>query len=174
MTILLNSVDLQLHFSEFVRTLFLQNTNGRLLLIIAVSIVVKEELQKQSFGGVPLKKGVLKNFAKFTRKKHMRQILFFNKVSGLRPATLPKKRPWHRCFPVNLAKFLRTLFLTEHLQWLLLELANETVNYDTKTKAYVPIWARSVNSVSYLKGQSRCKNRFQEQSFADWLQITGF
>ena len=22
---------------------------------------------------------------------------------------------WHRCFPVNFAKFLRTLFLTEHL-----------------------------------------------------------
>ena len=24
------------------------------------------------------------------------------------PATLLKKRPWHRCFPVNFAKFLRT------------------------------------------------------------------
>ena len=26
------------------------------------------------------------------------------------PATLLKKRLWHRCFPVNFAKFLRTLF----------------------------------------------------------------
>ena len=26
-----------------------------------------------------------------------------------------KRRLWHRCFPVNFAKFLRTLFLTEHL-----------------------------------------------------------
>ena len=25
-----------------------------------------------------------------------------NKVSGLRPAALLKKRLWHRCFPVNL------------------------------------------------------------------------
>ena len=25
-------------------------------------------------------------------------------------------RPWHRCFPVNFAKFLETLFLTEHLR----------------------------------------------------------
>ena len=25
---------------------------------------------------------------------------------------------WHRCFPVNFAKFLRTPFLTEHLRWL--------------------------------------------------------
>ena len=37
------------------------------------------------------------------------------------PATLLKKRLWRRCFPVNLAKFLRTPFFTEHLRWLLLE-----------------------------------------------------
>ena len=28
--------------------------------------------------------------------------------TGLRPATLLKKRLWHRCFPLNFAKFLRT------------------------------------------------------------------
>ena len=38
------------------------------------------------------KKGVLRNFAKFTGT-HLRQILFFNKVAGLKPATLLKKRP---------------------------------------------------------------------------------
>ena len=27
---------------------------------------------------------------------------------------------WHRCFPVNFAKFLRATFFTEHLWWLLL------------------------------------------------------
>ena len=32
------------------------------------------------------------------------------------------KRLWHRCFPMNFAKFLRTPFLTEHLRWLLLTL----------------------------------------------------
>ena len=31
------------------------------------------------------------------------------------PATLLKKRLWHRCFPMNFAKFLRTPFFTEHL-----------------------------------------------------------
>ena len=46
--------------------------------------------------------------------------LFFNKVAGLRPATLLKKRFWRRCFPVNFAKFLATPFLIEHLRWLLL------------------------------------------------------
>ena len=37
-------------------------------------------------------------------------------------ATILKKRLWHRCFPVNFTKFLRTPFLTEHLGWLLLEI----------------------------------------------------
>ena len=50
------------------------------------------------------KKGVLRNFAKFTGK-HLRQSLFFNKVTGLMPATTP---------------FPRTPFLIEHLWWLLL------------------------------------------------------
>ena len=31
-----------------------------------------------------------------------------------RSATLLKKRLWHRCFPVNLARFLRPTFFTEH------------------------------------------------------------
>ena len=37
------------------------------------------------------KKGVLRNFAKFTGK-HLCQSLFINKVAGLRRATLSKKR----------------------------------------------------------------------------------
>ena len=65
------------------------------------------------------KKCVLRNFAKFTGK-HLCQSLFFNKVAGLTPATLLKKRLWHRCFPVNFAKFLETPFIIEHLWWLLL------------------------------------------------------
>ena len=43
----------------------------------------------------------------------------FKKVSCLRIATFLRKRLWHRCFPVNFAKFLRTTFFIEHL-WLLL------------------------------------------------------
>ena len=37
-----------------------------------------------------------------------------------RPATLLKKRLWHRCFPVNFVKFLRTPFLGNTSGWLLL------------------------------------------------------
>ena len=54
------------------------------------------------------KKGVLRNFAKFTGKQ-LCQSLFLNKATGLRPATLSKRRLWHRYFPVNFVKFLRAL-----------------------------------------------------------------
>ena len=60
-----------------------------------------------------MQKSVPKNFAKFTRK-HLCQSLFLTNLQAW-PATLLKKRHWHRCFPVHFAKFLRTLFFTEHL-----------------------------------------------------------
>ena len=77
------------------------------------------------------KNWVLRNFAKFTRK-HLCQSLVLNKVAGLRPATLLKKRLWHRWFeflsfwvlnfefPVSFGKFLITPFFIEYLWWLLL------------------------------------------------------
>ena len=57
-----------------------------------------------------MKKGILRNFTKFT-EKHLFQNLFFDKVTGFRPAPLRKKRLWHTCFPLNFAKLLRTPFL---------------------------------------------------------------
>ena len=66
------------------------------------------------------KKGVLKIFRKFTGK-HLYHSFFFNKVAGLRPATLLRKRLWHRCFPVSFKKFLRIPFLIDYLWWLLQE-----------------------------------------------------
>ena len=65
------------------------------------------------------KKGVLRNFTKFTGK-YQCQSVFFYKVARLRAAALLKKRPWHRCFPVNYVKFLRILFHIEHFWWPLL------------------------------------------------------
>ena len=46
----------------------------------------------------------------------------FRRKDVLKPATLLKKRLWHRCFPVNFAKFLRKPFLKEHLRWLFLHM----------------------------------------------------
>ena len=76
------------------------------------------------------KKGVPKNFAKFTGK-HLCQSLFFNKVAGLWPATLLRKRLWHRLatllkktpaqvFSCEFCEILKNTFFTEHLWWLLL------------------------------------------------------
>ena len=39
-----------------------------------------------------------------------------------------KKSLQQRFFPVNIAKFLNTAFLIEHLQWLLLLLSTQTSN----------------------------------------------
>ena len=52
------------------------------------------------------KKGVLRNFTKLC----------------LSPATLLKKRLWHRCFPLDFAKFVRTPFLQNNSGRLLLSL----------------------------------------------------
>ena len=57
-----------------------------------------------------MKKGIPRNFTKFTGKR-LCQSLFLNKIVGLRPATLLKERLWHKGFPVNFAKVLRTPFL---------------------------------------------------------------
>ena len=67
---------------------------------------------RSSHRGFSVKKGVLRNFAKLTGK-HLCQSLFFNKVEGLRPATLLKKRLWHRC---EFCAISRNTFSTEHLQ----------------------------------------------------------
>ena len=62
----------------------------------------------------------------------------FYKV-GLRPATFFKKKLWHRCFPVNFAKFRRTPFLTVYLRWLLLLFQILLVIHKLVTKSHKEI-----------------------------------
>ena len=64
-------------------------------------------------------KGVLNIFAKIQRTAYA-QSLLFNKVGGLRPATLLKQSLWFRCFPMNFAKLLRTPILKNICERLLL------------------------------------------------------
>ena len=52
----------------------------------------------------------------FNKRRHEKE-----QTQSPQPATLLRKRLCHRCFPENFAKFLRTPFLTEHIQWLLLK-----------------------------------------------------
>ena len=63
----------------------------------------------------------------------------------LQPATLFKKRLWHRCFPANFAKFLRTPFLTEHLRWLLpiKDLRNKSRNMRNRKMCHIALFTSS-------------------------------
>ena len=89
------------------------------------------------------KKGVLRNFTKLTGE-HLCQGLFFNKVAGLRPATRLEKRLWHRCFPVNFVKFLRTPFYIKHLWWLLLkDKITITIRLLSKLQMFNLSWTQS-------------------------------
>ena len=73
------------------------------------------------------KKGVLKNFAKFTRK-HLCQSIFFNKVAGA------------------------FFFFTEHLRWLLLivTLSGSSWNVNSIYRLHLKYWLRTLYKLVYL------------------------
>ena len=65
---------------------------------------------------------VKKVFSGISKKIHGQtrcQSLLLKKVAGL-SLQLYKRRLWHRLFPVNFVKFLRTPFYIEHFWWQLL------------------------------------------------------
>ena len=98
-------------------------------------------------GSVPLKKVYLK-FLQNSQEKHLCQSLFFNWNFIW---TLLKMRLWHRCLPVNFAKFSRTLFFKEHLRWLLL--VERSINKSQekeriKRSLCINYWLRKQNSLS--------------------------
>ena len=64
--------------------------------------------------------------------------LFFNKVAEMGSATLLKKTLRHRCFPVSLAKFLKTPVFIEHFYCLSLNPENISVKslVDFKNQVY--------------------------------------
>ena len=76
------------------------------------------------------KKAVFKNLAIFTGK-HLVWSLFLYENSGLHACKFIKERLQHRCFPVNIAKFLRTFFLNNICEWL---------------SEYFPTWINNITS----------------------------
>ena len=102
------------------------------------SLALQSSLSRSSCLEIFCKEGVLGNLAKFTGKQ-LRQSVFFNKDAGLRPATLLKKWLWHKCFPENFAKFLRTPFVIEHLRWLLLSFSFNDC-YHISISRYMTLW----------------------------------
>ena len=109
-----------------------------------------------------LKKGFMRNFPEFTKKKkNLCRNLFLDKVKLCRSATSLKMNLQSRCFLVKVAKFVEAPFPQDTTGQLLLivavsivvkgELANKAVNYDTKTKAH--IWTNLLKRAVHVKEQ---------------------
>ena len=78
-------------------------------------LIIKEKsIFRSSRPEVFCKKGVLRNFSKFTGKR-LCQTLIFNKVAGQRLPTFVKREALTQVLPVNFVKFLGANFCIEHL-----------------------------------------------------------
>ena len=66
---------------------------------------------RRSYSHMFFKLCALKNFVYNINKKTPVLKSLFKKVASLKTCIVKKKRFQHRCFPVNIAKFLRTAFL---------------------------------------------------------------
>ena len=73
-------------------------------------------------------------------KVSLKILLNSQENTRLRPATLLQKRLWHWCFPVNLAKFLRTIFLIEHLWWPVVLVQNSIFQFTPVRYKSSPQW----------------------------------
>ena len=60
----------------------------------------------------------------------------FNKVADLKACNFIKKRLEHRCFLVNIAKFIRTAFCMKDIRWLLLFLKDIQESKEKATVLY--------------------------------------
>ena len=66
------------------------------------------------------------------------RVSFLNKVAGLTPATLLKKRLWYKCFPVNFVKFSWALLSQNTSGRLLLSLRHFwSYYYGNQSKSHV-------------------------------------
>ena len=94
-----------------------EDAEGLLIFDVFAEQITKAVTNRGSRSQMSFKIGPLKNFKIFTGK-HLCWSLFFNKVAGLQACNFIKKRLQRKCFPLNIAKSLRTAF-KEHLWWIL-------------------------------------------------------
>ena len=80
---------------------------------------IKERKIRNSRQEVFCKKGVLRNFAKFTGEP-LCESLFFNKVAG-GSCNFIKKETLAQVFSCEFCEISKNTFFIEHLRWLLLE-----------------------------------------------------
>ena len=106
--------------------------------MIELIFELRGKSSEAAFKGVLCKK-VFLEISQNSTGKHLCQSLFLNEVAGLSSATLLKKRFWHRSFPVNFVKFLRTPFLQNTSGRLLLK----AVNYFHQKISITYVWKGS-------------------------------
>ena len=123
--LLKNFTQFTVTFTNFFSTCYFTKPSWRLLLNAFLLNSFKISHRRCS-----LRKGILRNFAKFTGK-HLCQGLLSNKVAG---GGLVFSLRIHSCFPVNFPKFLRTHFLQNTFRRLLLPI----VNCSTRSDRLVP------------------------------------
>ena len=85
----------------------------------------------------------------------------FNRFAGFKTCNVLKKGLQHRCFPVNIAKFLRTLILMKICEQLLLQFLLAIVNI------FSWVLVSALNSRGLLQ---RSSSRFKEFSLG-WLVV---
>ena len=138
---------------------------------------MQKQMSKEFF-----KKGVMRNFAEFTRK-YLPGSPFFDKLRLCRSAASLKTRLQRRRFLVTFAKFVRTPFLQNTTRRLLLIIAvsiilvmqgNETVNYDTKTmyQFELGVWVLQPSYPALIKVSSSSVSSQLNPSDYDNVHIT--
>ena len=87
-----------------------------------------------------------------SQKKTYARASFLIKLQAWGLQLYQKKRLWHWCFLGNVAKFLRILFLIEHLWWLLLSIVVHFIqkNY-LKMLSWILLVFKAVKGYLYMK-----------------------
>ena len=111
---------------------------------IAVAKNKKLEIQKQS------PRGVLRNFTKFSRKL-LCHSLFFNNVTGKRPATLLKKETLAQMFSCEFCEISKNTPFYRNLWWLVLQICNTITNLSFIFKSRVEAKCRASNDYQSLQ-----------------------
>ena len=128
-----NSLISDIHFNAIFIPCFLGSKFFRVQVFLGLGFSGRAQGPSPGFRSSPLKLVAVKNSA--VRRCSSKQLFFiilqnsketpvlgslFNKVAALKAYSFIKKRLQHRCFPVNIAKFLKTAFIYLYILYLML------------------------------------------------------
>ena len=109
---------------------------------------------RSSHQSCSIEKAVYKNFAIFTRKHPSVLESPFNRLAGFKTCNFLEKELQQRCFPVNIAKFLKTLILMKICEQLPLQFLLLNVNISSWVLVSV------LNSIGILQRSSSSFKEF--------------